>query len=122
MRFRLCLVLFATSLCSASAQKLVHLSCDVPAQADTPGYHLDFTLNESAHTVSFFVDAFNTMNVAQASFTESYVTWSQELAGIRNRRSINRSTLEFIDTEEEAQGMRSYRGTCKLADPPPKQF
>ena len=111
---------------NASAEKIVYLSCDIPAypEYENPKAHFDFTLDEANGTVTYYVDKVDALNKEDAIFGPATVTWTNHLLNghATLTRSINRTSLAF--KEDFSIGEKNFHreGTCSVVKVPERKF
>jgi hypothetical protein len=91
----------------------------LPPEKKTPELRFDFTLDETAGTVSFYWTGQNVLVKENAVFTADKVIWNQPFyLGTTIRRTINRATLEYTDATIDGRKVTISKGTCKVMPPP----
>ncbi len=106
------------SLGASAEAQTTHLSCVVPAEKKTPELRFDFTLDESAGTVTFYWNGQNQLLKETAVFTADKVVWNQAFYGSTIRRTIDRVTLSYTDETVTGRKVSTSRGTCKVVSAP----
>lgn len=105
------------------ASQLIYLSCDLPAQDDSPVAHFDFTLDEQNGTVSYYVKEANASNKEKAVFGPGSITWVNNMAyGTKLSRTISRTDLSFVQETVIAGNQTRRVGVCSLVSPEKRKF
>jgi hypothetical protein len=103
--------------CNCFGAELIYLSCEIDS------VHFDFTLNEDAGTVSFYVKDAKAANVEKAIFEVDRVTWVTNMShGGKLIRSINRKDLTFTQDVFDLGLEIHDKGQCKLVDKIERKF
>jgi hypothetical protein len=123
MKATACYAAIALLLSGAAQAAPVYLSCTLPEDAKGhPAAYFDFTLDEEAGTVSFFVKEANAVNREKAVFGPETITWTNNSKVYSITRTINRVDMTFTQDTDIA-GVKNHRtGPCELKKTEGRKF